>query len=278
MVNENNVFIRDPIFLFGARVTTTTTTSVPDYGLVIQPQRAGNPSAVVPSVPVAINYEASFIFTNLTTTALGAGSSYTSGSLDYLNKRGAGIWVRSDQPVSVEIQESFDGSTFARSFVIYLGEGPGRTFHGYVLFPVASRYWRVVVTNLGYSSQTTFRVDRIEKWDQQFFAISHYLATVERTSTALGANASYTSRTFVAQNLESIGFYAFADQAGTVHYDVSFDGSTWRTVRSVSVSANTSVSDEFRPTGHFVRLRYVNGATAQSSFDFTIFVKNRLDV
>lgn len=276
MAEKGNVIIRDPIFFYGGRVTSTTTTSVPDFGLAIQPQRAANPSSVVPSVPVALNYDASFIFTNLTTTTLSAGSSYTSGGIDALNKRGAGIWIRSDQPVSVEIQESHDNSTFARSLVYYLGEGPGRSFHGYILFPLATRYWRVIVTNLGYSAQTTFRVDRIEKWDQQTIWCSHYLATVERTSTNLSANASYTSRTYTCQNLETIGCYVFADQPGTLFYDVSFDGSTWRTIRSISVSANTGVYDEVRPPGHFMRLRYVNGATAQSSFDFTIFVKNIL--
>jgi hypothetical protein len=270
-----DVRIRDPVFHYGARVSFTTTTSLPDYGLSIQPQRAGNPLGVYPSVPVAINFDASRTFINLTTSTLAANASYTSGGLDNVNWIGAGIFIRTDQPVSVEIQESYDNYTFARSHVWYLGEGPGRVIHGLIIFPMASRYWRVIVTNLGYSTQSTFRVDRITYAVPAFF-ISHYHATVERTTTALGANASYTSRTYIAQNLEKIGFYAFADQPGTIYYDVSYDGSTWRTVRSVSLLANQAVADTLdNIPGHFVRLRFVNGATAQTSMDFTIYVKNK---
>ena len=270
-----DVRIRDPIYHYGARVWPVTG-GLPDFGIAIQPQRAGNPLSVVTSVPVAINYDASRTFINLTTTALAAGSSYTSGGMDYYNYMGAGLSIRTDQPVQVEIQESYDNANFARSQVRYLGEGPGRVIHGLIIFPLSSRYWRVIVTNLGYSTQSTFRVDRITYAVPAFF-ISHYKATVERTTTALAANASYTSRTYIAQNLEDIGFYVYADQAGTVYYDVSFDGSTWRTVKSVSVSAGASLSDYLHPIpGHYVRLRYVNGATAQSAFDFTIFVNNKI--
>jgi hypothetical protein len=269
------VILRDPVLFYGARVWPVQG-GIPDYGIAIQPQRAGNPQGIVASVPVALNFDASRIWTNLTTAPLTAGSSYTSWSFDYVHWIGGGIFIRSDQPVQVEIQESFDGGVFARSHVWYLGEGPGRTFHGLIIFPLANRYWRVIVTNIGYSTQGTFRVDRIT-FALPYFFISHYLATVERTSTALGANATYTSRTYIAQNLESIGFYVYADQAGTVYYDVSFDGSTWRTVRSVSVSAGASLSDTLSTIpAHFVRLRYVNGSTAQGAFDFTIFVKNKI--
>ena len=276
-MSAEQVTIRDPLTFAGARVVPTTQGWVPEYGISIQPQRGGNPLAVVPSVPVALNHDESRLWVNLTTAALGAGATYWSGVFDYVHWIGAGIFIRSDQPVAVEIQESFDGGTLARSHVWYLGEGPGRVFHGFIIFPLAHRWWRVVVTNIGYAAQTTFRVDRVTYALDPGFFISHYHATVERTTTALGANATYTSRTYVAQNLESIGFYVYADQAGTVYFDVSFDGATWRTVKSVSVSAGASLSDHLNPIpGHYVRLRYVNGATAQGAFDFTIFVKNKI--
>ncbi|MEM4656778.1 MAG: hypothetical protein QXD80_07525 [Acidilobaceae archaeon] len=275
-MENNNVTIRDPVLFYGARVTSTTTTSPPDFGLAIQPQRSGNPQAVVTSVPVAINFDASFIVANLTTSPLSANATYTSGTIDGLHKRGAGLFIRSDQPVQVEIQESFDGSTFARTGVYYLGLGPGIAFHGYILFPLANRYWRVLITNLGYASQTIFRVDRIEKYDVQNVEISQYIATVERTTTPLSANATYTSRTYILQNVENVNFYAFADQPGTVFVDISFDGSTWRVLKSYQVSANTTVSDIIMPIGRIMRLRYVNGATAQSAFEFCISVANKI--
>jgi hypothetical protein len=274
--NTGDVRIRDPVLHYGARVWPTTG-GIPDYGIAIQPQRSGNPGGVVACVPVQINHDGSRIFANLTTTALAAGASYTSGSLDYLHYTGAGLFVRSDQPVSIEIQESFDGGTFARTWVFYLGEGPARVFHGIILFPLSNRYWRVIATNIGYATQTTFRLDRITYAIPVDLRISHQKATVERTTTALAANATYTSRTYVAQILRRIGCYLYADQAGTLNYDVSFDGTTWRTVKSVSVTAGQTLQDYLEPIGgHFVRLRYVNGATAQAAFDFTIFVDHNL--
>jgi hypothetical protein len=271
--NTGDIRIRDPVLHYAARVFSVTSTSLPDYGLSIQPQRASNPGGAYPSVPVALNFDASRVFSNLTTTALAAGSSYTSGYLDYNNYMGAGLFVRSDQPVQIEIQESYDGSTFARTWVFYLGEGPARTFHGIILFTLAQRYWRVIATNIGYATQSTFRLDRITYAIPGQLDISHLKATVERTTTALAASATYTSRTYVAQCLKRIGCYLYADQAGTLNYDVSFDGSTWRTVKSVSVSAGQTLQDYLEPIGgHYVRLRYVNGATAQAAFDFTIFV------
>ncbi|MEM3955113.1 MAG: hypothetical protein QW047_08870, partial [Sulfolobales archaeon] len=149
-------------------------------------------------------------------------------------------------------------------------------FHGTILFPLSNRYWRVLITNIGYATQTTFRVDRIEKYDVDKVDISQYIATVERTTTALGANATYTSRTYILQNLESVNFYAFADQAGTIYVDISFDGSTWRVLKSYSVSANTTVSDIIKPFSRFMRFRYVNGSTAQSAFEFCISVANKI--
>lgn len=273
---SESVVIRDAVTLEGARVPSPSVTTIPERGLAIQPQFASNPTALRPSVTTAINFDASRTWTNLTTTALAAGSTYTSGSVDGANYCSAGLYIRSDQPVSVEIQESHDGTTFARTHVFYLGEGPARTYHGIILFQLSQRYWRVLVTNIGYATQTTFRVDRVTIALPVVLCVSHHLATVERTTTALGAGATYTSRTYNTQNMQRIGFYVYADQAGTVYYDVSFDGATWRTVKSVSVAAGATLSDFFEPTGHFVRLRYVNGATAQGAFDFTLFVRNNI--
>jgi len=269
-----DIVIRDGVTLRGARVGTRDEVFT-DGALVVQGPWNYNPAATRGSVPVAVNFDMSRIFYNLTTTALGAGSSYTSGSIDSKEYTSHALFIRTDQPMSIEIQESYDGSTFARSHVWYIGEGPGRTIHATIIFQLSNRYFRVVATNIGYATQTTFRLDRITIGLPSPFFISHYLATTERTTTALGANATYTSRTYTAQDLEEIGFYVYADQAGTVYYDVSFDGSTWRTVKSVSVSGGTALSDSFKPTGHFVRLRYVNGATAQTTFDFTIYVRNK---
>jgi hypothetical protein len=95
------------------------------------------------------------------------------------------------------------------------------------------------------------------------------------TTTALGANASFIGTARDTQ-LDSgspycyLGFIraaALADQPGTLYIDESPDNSTWILgVRSVAVSANTVAIIEHKPIYRYVRVRYVNGATAQTSF------------
>jgi hypothetical protein len=95
------------------------------------------------------------------------------------------------------------------------------------------------------------------------------------TTTALGANASFTG---VARDTQLDGsspycYFGFiraaalADQPGTLYIDESPDNSTWVLgVKSVAVSANTVAIIEHKPIYRYVRVRYVNGATAQTSF------------
>lgn len=95
------------------------------------------------------------------------------------------------------------------------------------------------------------------------------------TTTALGANASYTGTARDTQLDSSspycyLGFIraaALADQPGTLYIDESPDNTIWVLgVRSVAVSANTVAIIEHKPIYRYVRVRYVNGATAQTSF------------
>jgi len=59
----------------------------------------------------------------------------------------------------------------------------------------------------------------------------------------------------------------FADQPGTLYIEQSRDNATWRIFKQVSVSANTVVTDETPIYLRYVRVRYVNGATAQTAFE-----------
>lgn len=95
------------------------------------------------------------------------------------------------------------------------------------------------------------------------------------TTTALGASASFTGTARDTQVDSSspycfLGFIraaALADQAGTLFIDESPDNTTWVLgVKSASVSANAVAILEHKPIYRYVRVRYVNGATAQTSF------------
>ncbi|MEM2386089.1 MAG: hypothetical protein QXO67_03810 [Candidatus Bathyarchaeia archaeon] len=95
------------------------------------------------------------------------------------------------------------------------------------------------------------------------------------TTTPLGANATYTGAsrdTFISTNFPYPRYALFmacalADQAGTLYIDESPDNTTWiNGVKSASVAANTPTILEHKPIYRYVRVRYVNGATAQTSF------------
>jgi len=95
------------------------------------------------------------------------------------------------------------------------------------------------------------------------------------TTTALGAGAAFTgtardlqiTTTSPFEHLGEIRAYATADQSGTLYIDESPDNTTWiNGVKSVALAANEVKGIEHKPAYRYVRVRYVNGATAQGSF------------
>jgi len=86
------------------------------------------------------------------------------------------------------------------------------------------------------------------------------------TTTALGADASYTSATFDALLYRRITGKVFADQDGTLNLQHSDDGTTWDTLTNMSVTANTPVKYDEPIYCRYVRVNYVNGAVAQTTF------------
>jgi hypothetical protein len=88
------------------------------------------------------------------------------------------------------------------------------------------------------------------------------------TTTPLDANASFTSSSFDLSSYEWRHFIAtvYADQAGTLYVEQSPDGTNWDISESLSVSAGVGASLEVVIKSRYVRVRYVNGATAQSVF------------
>lgn len=91
---------------------------------------------------------------------------------------------------------------------------------------------------------------------------------------ALGASATFTGigRTNSSNQYAYYNITAFADQAGTLFIDQSLDsGATYQAIASQAVAASSAANLSVRlcgavGTATLYRPRYVNGATAQSTF------------
>lgn len=70
----------------------------------------------------------------------------------------------------------------------------------------------------------------------------------------------------VTDRADNISGMVFADQAGTVYIEQSADGVNWDISTSYPVTANNGKGFNEPLYGPYVRIRYVNGATAQGTF------------
>ncbi len=95
---------------------------------------------------------------------------------------------------------------------------------------------------------------------------ANYRAQAVATTVALGGSATYTSAGYDALNFRRITVRVFADQTGTLHIDHSDDGVTWDTSGAKAVSASTAAFYDEAIYARHVRLRYVNGSSAQGTF------------
>jgi len=89
------------------------------------------------------------------------------------------------------------------------------------------------------------------------------------TTAALAAGASYTSAGEDVKGYKRITGYAFADQASAtdgLEIQQSVDGTNYDYVTKYTVSANTALAFSIELIGSHVRIKYTNGATAQTVF------------
>lgn len=163
------------------------------------------------------------------------------------------------------VEQSTDGVTFRetnRNAVPSDGQ--------YYTFDLAwnMRYIRVKFLN-GSVTQTAFflqsygvRVDGSTD--------SHISPTFIHSTTALAASATFTGVTLdtgAANGYDNHRALAYADQAGTLYLEQSRDNSTWRTTTTQAVSAGTAIVIQENIVSRYVRVRFVNGATAQANFE-----------
>lgn len=86
------------------------------------------------------------------------------------------------------------------------------------------------------------------------------------TDTPLAISASFTGDTLDVRAARGMTGRAFADQAGTLYIEHSDDGTTWDVSDTITVPASTSTFFDVLMYLYYARVRFVNGATAQTTF------------
>ena len=90
------------------------------------------------------------------------------------------------------------------------------------------------------------------------------------TATPLAASATYTGAAKDLQecHLSFFNVMAFADQAGTMYIEQSHDNSNWDYSTDVALAAGATEALKQAIFARYVRPKYVNGGTDQTSFRF----------
>jgi len=102
------------------------------------------------------------------------------------------------------------------------------------------------------------------------------LELVAYTTTPLAANGSWTSSTDSSVYTRFICGSVYADQPGTLYVEQSPDGANWDIVDSYSVSAGAGLKFNVEKVLPYARVRFVNGATAQTVFRLYVYRRLRI--
>ena len=102
------------------------------------------------------------------------------------------------------------------------------------------------------------------------------LELVDYTTTPLDANGSWTSSTDSSVYTRFICGSVYADQPGTLYVEQSPNGTNWDIVDSYSVSAGTGLKFTVEKVLPYARVRFENGATAQTVFRLYVYRRLRI--
>lgn len=86
------------------------------------------------------------------------------------------------------------------------------------------------------------------------------------TKSALTASNSWTSGTQNLGHADTLTGTVFADQAGTLYIEQSYDGTNWDVSTSYAITASDGKGFSEDVIAPFIRVRYVNGGTDQGAF------------
>jgi hypothetical protein len=99
---------------------------------------------------------------------------------------------------------------------------------------------------------------------------------IENNTTPLGISATYTGASFDTMadgvNFTWLTGFAFANQVGNWYVDQSDDGSNYYLTDTGAITAGNASKIIVDIVARYVRFRFVNGATAQTSFKIVGYV------
>jgi hypothetical protein len=91
------------------------------------------------------------------------------------------------------------------------------------------------------------------------------------TTVVLAGNEVYTMEATKVEMYNKIRGRVVSDQAGSLAFQYSDDGTTWDTLTTTAVSANTPLKFDEPCYCNYFRVVYTNGATLQGSFRLSVY-------
>lgn len=238
----------------------------PNTGAYVQPMNVNN-SPTVYSNHQSYGTYWSESTTNLAANALFTGTAKDGGSANN-NYNRLRVIVSATAGVGqghLIIEQSTDGTTFRETQHLPIPSDGG--YYSYE-FAWNMRYIRIKFQN-GAVAQTAFFLQSYGV--RMDGGLDHQQTpTFVHTTTALGASATFTGVTLNTGSQNSYLTHkaiVTTDQAGTLQLQQSRDGSTWRTTKTQAVAANTPTMINDDLIFQYIRVVYVNGATAQTSLE-----------
>ncbi len=242
-------------------------------GMALPVQVANNPYINASLLANNTNYTPD-TSTNLAANATYTGSSRDMGSTSGYNRFRVVVAHQAGlTPGHLVYDFSSDGTTWRETHKIPIpSDGQYRTFE----FPVFARYHRIRFVN-GAIVQTMFYLGSSLVRSDGPFDLDKSLSFVH-SKTNLAAAGSFVSTVLDLGSNHSVNRHRIlvsADQAGTVYAEQSSDGSVWYVTNQQAVAANATVDIDDYVAARYVRVRYVNGAAAQTKFELiSALVKN----
>lgn len=247
-----------------AELTTEITASrgTAASGMSMPVQISNNPTVYTQMLNTAYSEFTAALAAGATSTATGRdmGASAAYNRFRIIVAHTAGL-----TPAHLVYEQSTDNSTWRETHRVPLpSDGSYRTFE----FPVSLRYVRAKVIN-GATAQTLGYMQSMAVRSDGPFDLDKTLTFVHST-TALGASGVFTGTALDLGANHSFNRHralATASHDGTLVLEQSRDNTNWRTTGSINVTANTTAELEDLIVCRYVRVKYTNGATAQSSFE-----------
>lgn len=223
------------------------------------------------------------VFGNLSSTLLTAGSTYTSSvmaafSATYTQMNVSHLRIDVSHAAGTTgfgrlLIETYDTTSTTTPTsgqrVTYSVPVPSDGLVHTFLFPLPTKYYRISFTNGGSVTQTVFNLSVAYLHGGDHMDVETNIPFLLST-TALAAAGTFTSAAMdlaASRNYKKLSVMAFADQAGTLRIEQSWDNSTWRKTHEVAASASVpALLDNSKIFMRYVRVVFVNGATLQGAF------------